>query len=263
MGDVIQLAVKSFETLGLTPLSILILIVMVLLFTWLFKQITLSQEKLLEEEKLKTQDTLNQYCNLYKTLILFREEVESRETLLIEYTNSIPILTTETCEKIEGLLFNDLPIEESIRFINEKIKLLRNELEEVSPGLDRSTTSGKIRFSIRLIELIFQPIIFTMVAFVSFFYLIYIGLQPLVGLNNVFLKNITIVLNLFIILGIYAAIVDKRLNYSKRNIGLIVGYFSIVATLLFINNIVTLAIALLLFIIFTTLFNPKNVYKGS
>lgn len=261
MGEVVQLAVKSFEKLGFTPVTMLILILMVLLFTWLFKQVTLKQEKLFEEEKVETQDSLTQYCNLYKTLILYKEEIESRETLLIEFTNSIPILKTETCEKIEGLLFNNLPIEESINHINEQIKLLRNELDEVHPRYDRSTTSGKIGFIIRIIETIFQPIFVTTVAFASFLYFMYVGLQPLVGLTTVFLTNITIFLNLFLILGIFAAIVDKRFNYSARNIGLIIGNFVAIATLLSINNIYTSAIALILFLGFTTIYNPKKMYK--
>lgn len=261
MGEVVQIAVKSFEELGFTPLTILILILMAFLFVWLFKQVTFRQEKLHEEEKLETQDELNQYCNLYKTLILYKEGIESRETFLIEYTNSIPILKTETCEKIEGLLFKDQPIEESIDHINEQIKLLRNELDEVNPRYNRITTSGRIGFNIRIIELIFQPIFVTTIAFASFLYFMYVGLQPLVGLTTVFLANITIFLNLFLILGIFAAIVDKRFNYSTRNIGLIAGYFVIIIILLLMNNILTSAIALILFFVFATIFNPKKMYK--
>ncbi|MFP7296225.1 hypothetical protein [Neobacillus niacini] len=261
MGEVVQLAVKSFEKLGLTPVTMLLLLLMALLFTWLFKQVTLKQEKLFEEEKVETQDSLIQYCNLYKTLILYKEEIESRETLLVEYTNTIPILKTETCEKLEGLLFNDQPIEESISHINEQIKLLRNELDEVYPRYDRSTTSGKIGFNIRIIEIIYQPIFLTALAFVSFLYFIYVSLQPLVGLTNVFLINITIFLNFFLILSIFAAIFDKRFNYSVKNIGLIIGYFVAIAILLFINNIYTSAIALIVNVGFTTIYNPKKMYK--
>jgi hypothetical protein len=263
LGEVVHIAVNSFEKLGFTPLTILILILMVLLFTWLFKQVTYRQEKLHEEEKLETQDTLNQYCNLYKTLILYKEEIESRESLLIEFTNSIPILKEETCEMIEGILFNHQPIEDSIKHIKEQIKLIRNELDEVNPRYDRSTTSGRIGFTIRIIETIFQPIFITMFAFVSFLYLMYVGIQPLVGLTTVFLTNITIFLNLFLILGIFAAIVDKRFNYSTRNIGLIVGYFVITTTLLLLNYILTSAIALILFLLFATIYNPKKMYRDS
>ena len=257
MGNVVQISLKSLEKLGLTPGAILILTVMVLLFTWLFKQVSLRQEKLLEEEKAETQETLNQYCNIYKTLLLFKEDNVSKEALLIEYSNSIPFLKTKTFEKLENLLFNDQPIEEIISHLKEQIQILRNEQDELNPRYDRGTTSGRIGNILRTIEVIFQPIFVTMLAFASFLYLMYVGIQPIIGLNTRFLTNVTILLNSLLFLSFFAAIVDKRFNYSVRNSGVILGYLAIIIALLLLNHILASLIAIILFFVFTTFYNPK------
>ncbi|MEH7504070.1 hypothetical protein V7152_18985 [Neobacillus drentensis] len=258
MGDIIQLAVKSFEKLGFTPVTMLILIFMVLLFTWLFKQVTLKQEKLLEEEKVETQDALNQYCNIYKTLLLYKEEIGSRDTLMIEFTNSIPFLKKETCDKIEDHLFKDQHIDECISHIKEQILILRKVQDEVYLRLNRGTASGKILFIIRIVELISQPIFITTVAFVTFLYFMFIGFQAIVSPKLIFINNLTIFLNLFLLLSFIAAIVDKRSKYSVKNIGSILAYFITITVLIELHNIIASAFAFLLLIVFTTVYNPKT-----
>jgi hypothetical protein len=258
LGELIQLAVKNFEKLGLTPVAILILAVMVLLFTWLFKQVTLRQEKLLEEEKLSTQDLLKQYSTLYKTLMLYKIEIVTRETLMVEYTNSIQFLKNETSEILEGFIFNDQPIEESISHIKEQIELLRKVLDEINPQYNRDTASGKILFIIRIIECIFQPIFITTVAFVTFLYFMFISFQAIISPKIIFINNLTIFVNLFLALSFIAAIIDKRFKYSVKNMGIILAYFLSITFLTKLHNIIASASTFFLLIVFLTLYNPKT-----